>query len=70
MKVDKWDFRLYTVKWYRVRKDGRKDIQKTFIRSDVSGNAKCALQSMIAWEEGLEPGEVAIVSYRRSPKGV
>ena len=61
---------MYTVRWYRVRKDGRKDIQETFIRSDVSGNAKPMLQSMIAWEEGLEPEQVAIVSYRRSPKGV
>lgn len=70
MKVAKWDYRLYTVRWYRVRKDGRKDIQETLIRSDVSGNAKPMLQSMIAWEEGLEPEQVAIVSYRRSPKGV
>lgn len=65
------DYRLFTVKWYRVRNDGRKDIQRTFIRSDVSDKkAKHMIQSMIAWENGLEPEKVAIVSYKKSPKGV
>jgi len=65
------DYRLFTVKWYRVRNDGRKDIQRTFIRSDVSDKkAKHMIQSMIAWENGLEPEQVAIVSFKKSPKGV
>lgn len=67
----KYDYRLYTVKWYRVREDGSKDIQKTFMWSDVTDKkAKSMLQSMIAWEEGLEPEQVEIVSYKKSPKGV
>ena len=67
----KYDYRLFTVKWYRVREDGCKDIQRTFIRSDTTDKkAKRMIQSMIAWENGLEPEQVAIVSYKKSPKGV
>lgn len=62
-------YRLYTVRWYRIR-NGKKNIETTFVRSDVSGNAKKDLQWRVAWREGLEPKDIVITSYRRSPKGV